>query len=131
MTILYKTAVQKARSAYVEADFGDLPSGTFVGLIELPPGALITAGAALVLTASDAVTSEALAIGNASSGSAYGVVANSKVAGRTAFTTLSAAPTTAKVEVGITRTAAGAQTAGRYGLFVEYVLAGGSDATQG
>jgi hypothetical protein len=130
MTINYKTAVQKTRSQYVEIDFSDLPSGVFVGLVQLPTGALITTGAAHVLTASDAVTSEALAIGTASSASAYGSVANSKVAARTALT-LPNALTTAKTVIGITRTAVGAVTTGKYALFVEYALAGGSDATQG
>lgn len=130
MTIKYKTAVQKVRSAYVEADYTDLASGTFVPLVTLPPGALIVGGAAYVLTASDAATSEALAVGTSASASAYGSVANSKTAGRTALT-LPTAPTTAQIGVGVTRTASGAQTVGRYGLYVEYVLAGASDETSG
>lgn len=130
MTIKYQKAVQKVRTAYVEVDYTDLPSGTFTGLIELPPGALPTGGSAYVLTASDAATSETINVGTSSSGSAYGSVANSKAAGRTALT-LPAAPTTGKTVVGLTRTSVGAQTVGTYGLHVEYVIAGGSDATQG
>lgn len=130
MTIKYQKAVQKVRSAYVEADYTDLPSGSFTGLIELPPGALIVGGAAYVLTASDAATSEAINIGTSGTGNAYGSVANSKTAGRTALT-LPATLTAGKTVVGLTRTSVGAQTAGHYGLYLEYVLAGGSDGTQG
>ena len=128
--INYQKAVQKVRHQYVEADYTDLASGTFVGLITLPPGALITGGSAYVLTASDAATSEAINIGTSTTGNAYGSVANSKTAGRTALT-LPGAPTAGKTVVGLTRTAVGAQTKGTYGLDVEYVIAGGSDATQG
>jgi len=130
MTIKYKTAVQKVRSAYVEADYTDLASGTFVPLITLPPGALIVAGAAYVLTASDAATSEAINIGTTATGNAYGAVSNSKTAGRTALT-MPPALTASQTSVGLTRTAVGAQTAGHYGLYVEYVLAGASDETSG
>lgn len=128
--ISYKTAVQKVRSAYVEADFGDLPSGVFVGLIELPPGAMIVDGSAYALVASNAATSEAVAVGTAASASAYGSIASSKTAGRTGLT-LPGLLTTGKTVVGLTRTAVGAVTAGHYGLYVEYVIAGGSDGTQG
>lgn len=129
MTLKYKNAVQKVRSAYVEVDYTDLPSGTFVPLIFLPPGGLPVGGAAYVLTASDAGTSEAINIGNSTTGNAYGSVSNSKTAGRTALT-LPAAPVTDHTGVGLTRTAVGSQTAGRYGLYVEYVIAGAQDESQ-
>jgi hypothetical protein len=129
MTVKYKGAVQKIRAQYVEVDFGDLPSGTFEGLIALPPGALIIGGEALVLTASDAVTSEVVAIGTAANNTAYGSVADSTAAGRTALT-LPATLTAARTVVGLKRTAVGAVTEGTYGLYVEYAIAGGSDATQ-
>lgn len=130
MNIKYQKAVQKVRAAYVEADYTDLASGTFVGLIELPPGALITGGAAYALIASDAATSEVINIGTSGTGNAYGSIANSKTAGRTALT-LPGSTTSGKTVVGLTRTAVGAQTMGTYGLHVEYVIAGGSDGTQG
>lgn len=129
MTVKYKNAVQKVRSAYVEADYTDLASGTFVPLVPLPPGALIVGGAAYVLTASDAATSEAVTIGTSGSASAYGSVSNSKTAGRTALT-LPAAPVADYTVIGLTRTAVGAQTAGRYGLYVEYIIAGAQDESQ-
>lgn len=129
MTVKYKNAVQKVRSAYVEADYTDLASGTFVPLIPLPPGALIVGGAAYVLTASDAATSESVTIGTSASASAYGSVSNSKTAGRTALT-LPNGPVADHTGVGLTRTSVGAQTAGRYGLYVEYVIAGAQDESQ-
>jgi hypothetical protein len=129
MTVKYKNAVQKVRSAYVEADYTDLASGTFVPLIPLPPGALIVGGAAYVLTASDAATSESVAIGTSATANAYGSVSNSKTAGRTALT-LPGGPVSDYTQVGLTRTASGAQTAGRYGLYVEYIIASAQDESQ-
>lgn len=127
----YKNAVQKVRAAYVEADFSELPSGVFTPIgIQLPPGAIVIDGGAFVLTASDAATSETLGVGTSTAATAYASVANSKTAGRTAVTA-AAAPTAGAVEVGITRTAVGAQTKGKYGVAVVYLLAGGSDGTQG
>lgn len=127
----YKNAVQKVRAAYVEASFSELPSGVFTPIgIQLPAGALVINGSVLVLTASDAATSEALNVGTSASASAFASVASSKTAGRTAVTA-AAAPTGGATEVGITRTAAGAQTVGKYGVAIEYVLAGASDGTQG
>lgn len=127
----YKNAVQKARSAYVEADFSELPSGVFTPIgIQLPVGALVIGGSAYVLTASDAATSENVKVGTAANATVFASVADSKTAGATALTT-SNAPSTGAANVGITRTAVGAQTKGKYGVSVLYVLAGGSDGTQG
>lgn len=127
----YKNAVQKVRAAYVEVDYTELPSGVFTPIgIQLPTGAIVINGGAFVLTASDAATSETISVGTSASATTFASVANSKTAGRTAITA-AAAPTTSAVEVGITRTAVGAQTKGKYGVAIEYVLAGASDGTQG
>jgi hypothetical protein len=127
----YKHAVQKVRAAYVEVDYSELPSGVFTPIgIQLPPGALVIDGGAFVLTASDAATSEALEVGTSSAATAYANVANSKTAGRTAVTA-AVAPAPGVVEVGLTRTAVGAQTKGKYGVAIVYLLAGASDGTQG
>lgn len=131
MSIKYKTAVQRTRAAYVEADFTDLASGAFVPIgIQLPSGSIVTAGKILVLTAADAATSENLKLGTATAANALGSVADSKTAGGTAVTA-DAAPANGARDLGLTRTAVGAQTAGRYGVWIEYVLAGASDGTQG
>lgn len=127
----YKNAVQRVRAAYVEADFSELPSGVFTPIgIQLPVGAIVVGGSALVLTASDAATSETLKVGTADSATAFASVADSKTAGGTDVTT-STAPSTGTQNVGITRTAVGAQTKGVYGVSILYLLAGGSDSTQG
>lgn len=135
MTISYKGAVQDVKSTWVECDFGDLPSGTFVGLVYLPAGAVVTGGAAYALVASDAVTSEVVTVGTAASASLYGSIASSKTAGRTALTLLGTAalgvPTTGQTLVGFTRTAVGAVTVGHYALQIQYVIAGNSDETMG
>lgn len=127
----YKNAVQKVRAAYVEVDFSELPSGTFTPIgIQLPVGSIVINGGAFVLTAADAATSENVKVGTSGSATAFASVTDSKSAGRTAVTA-STAPATAVQNVGITRTAVGAQTKGKYGVLIEYVLAGGADATQG
>jgi hypothetical protein len=61
MTVSYKGAVQDRKDVWVECDFGDLASGTFVGLVYLPAGAVVVGGSAYSLTASDAATSETIA----------------------------------------------------------------------
>jgi hypothetical protein len=135
MTINYKNAVQDIKSTWVEWDFGDLPSGTFVGLSYLPAGAIVVGGGAYALTASDAVTSEVVTVGTAASASLYGSIASSKTAGRTALTLLGTTalgvPTAGQTLVGFTRTAVGAVTVGHYALHIEYVIAGNSDETMG
>lgn len=131
MSINYSIAMQRPRAAYIEADFGDLPSGVFTPIgIQLPPGSIVVNGRILVLTASDAVTSETLTLGTAGSAASLGSVANSKTAGGTAANPDSA-PSTGVRNIGLTRTAVGAQTVGQYGVWIEYLLAGASDGTQG
>jgi len=134
MTILYKGAVQDRKTVWVECDFGDLPSGTFVGLAYLPAGAVVVGGAAYALTASDAATSEVVTVGTAASASLYGSIANSKSAGRTALTlpgTATHVPEAGQTLVGFTRTAVGSVTVGHYGLEISYIIAGNSDETMG
>ncbi len=135
MTVSYKGAVQDVKSTWVECDFGDLPSGTFVGLAYLPAGAIVVGGGAYALTASDAATSEVVTVGTAASASLYGSIANSKVAGRTALTLLGTAalgvPTAGQTLVGFTRTSVGTPTVGHYALHISYIIAGNSDETMG
>jgi len=134
MTILYKGAVQDRKTAWVECDFGDLPSGTFVGLVYLPAGAIVVGGAAYSLTASDAATSETVGVGVSGNHTLYGSIADSKTAGRTALTlpgTATHVPEAGQVLVGLTRTAVGAVTVGHYGLELAYIIAGNSDETMG
>jgi hypothetical protein len=135
MTISYKGAVQDRKDVWVECDFGDLPSGTFVPFVYLPAGAIVVGGSAYSLTASDAATSEVITVGTAASASLYGSIADSKTAGRTALTLLGTAalhvPLTAQTVVGLTRTAVGAVTVGHYALHVSYIIAGNSDETMG
>lgn len=130
MTILYQKAVQKVRAQYVECDFADLPSGVFVPLIELPTGSLVIDGSVYVVVASDAATSEGLNVGVVGTPTEYATVASSKTAARTVLT-LQDGVTVGRTFIGITRTSVGAQTVGHYALYVEYAIAGGSDATQG
>lgn len=131
MTIKYKTARQRPRALYIEVDYSDLPSGTFVALPELPNGAVVTGGSLRVLTASNAGTSETLSLGT--SGAPTGLVnaADSKVAARTAITVPNA-PLSGATTYGLTRTAVGtAATQGTYAIELTYLVAGSADFSQG
>lgn len=132
MTISYKQARQRIRAAYVEVDHSDLPAGTFVGLIELPNGAVPVGGFVTVITASSTPTTDVLDVGLSGTANAYGNDINAKSAARTALTGLPVAPYSGNTTIGLTRAETGdAATNGKYGLYVEYVIAGSSDFTQG
>lgn len=104
--------------------YSDLPSGTFVPLIELPPGAVQVSGFVDVTTASNAGTSDVLDVGTSGTPNGYANDINFKAAARTALT-IPAGRLSAKSTVGITRTAVGtAATAGAGMIALGYLQEG-------
>ena len=131
MTILYRDARQRPRAALVQCDVADLPNGVFVPLVELPNGAVITTAAIHVLTASNAGTTDVLDIGTAAAPTQLANDVNARTAARTALTPANVVYS-GVTRLGITRAEAGtAATAGTFALYVEYVIVGSSDFTQG
>jgi len=131
MTILYRDQRQRTRVAAVEFDFSDVPNGVFVPLVELPNSSIITAATLHVLTASNAGTSHVLDIGTAAAPTQLVNDANAAVAARVALTPANVVYSGVN-RIGVTSAiVGGAPTAGRFVLFVEYVILGSSDFTQG
>ena len=64
---------QSPISALLTVKFGDLAglSGTDVGAVSLPPGAIVTSGAVVVKTAFNSATSDVLDVGDAASQNRY------------------------------------------------------------
>lgn len=116
---------QTALYAAIAFAIADLPSGTFVPMIDLPAGSVVLEGFTHISTASDAGTSDVLDIGTEASPAAYHNDLNFKSAARTAFTTLPASRATTRTQVGITRTAVGtAATVGAGVLVIGYIVEG-------
>lgn len=131
MTKKYVTARQRPTALYIEVDYTDLPTGVFVPLPELPNGAVITGGSLRVLTAGNGGTSETMSLGTSGTPTALINAADAKTAARTAIT-IPRAPLTANTTYGLTRTEGGtAATAGKYGVDIEYLIAGKADYSQG
>lgn len=113
--------------ALITFDYADLPSGTFVPMVELPPGAVLVPGVSCldVKEASDTGTTDVLDVGTSGTPAAYANDANFKAAARTALTGLPVGTLDAKQTIGITRTAVGtAATVGEGSLLVGYVQNG-------
>lgn len=129
MPILYGENRQEPCTAVVQFNFNDATSGAFTPLLTLPNSSIITGGALLVTTASDAATSETLSIGTSGAATSIANAVNAKSAARTALT-LTNTIYSGRTVIGVTRTAVGATTTGSYTLVLEYVTVGSSDFTQ-
>lgn len=125
MSLSKRDARQFIQYAIVSFLFSDLPSGTFVPLVQLPPGAVEVEGFVDVETASDAGTSDVLDVGTSGTPAGYANDINFKTANARTALTLTKGRASARREIGITRTAVGtAATAGAGVLVVGYVQAG-------
>lgn len=123
MATKISTGRQSSLFAVQDFDNTDLTSGAASGVtVEIPPNAIVVGGGVIVTTAFDAVTSDVLDVGDATTANRYLNDVNLKAVGFTALV-----PTGLLVTEGgkvtMTRTATGAATAvGAGRLVVEYVV---------
>lgn len=130
MTVKYKGSVQRLRTQYVEYEYTDALTATFLPLIRVPPGAIVVSGFSTVLTASNGGTSDVIDVGVSGTANKYLNDDDAKTQGITALVP-TGLPNSGGEVIGVTRTEGGtAATAGKFGLLVTYVIPGSSDFTQ-
>jgi len=124
---------QQSVVGYADFDFSQLVSGVLKVLIELPPRAIIIAGALQTLTAFNSGTSDVATIGDSGSATRYKASATIAAAAYQVITPTGVeATTTALRNVGIVWTAVGtAATAGIGRLWLSYFVLGRAQFSQG
>jgi len=106
-------------------------STTRTTIFQLPPGAIVTAGALVVGTLFDSTGSATIAVGSDSSGTAYLAQTTIKSAGTTALSTLPSYSPSAASLITVTQVAPAGATVGELFVYVTYFLANGEDFSVG
>lgn len=125
MSIVKNPGRQHPLVAFKRFTYADLVSGSAIGAIDLPGGAIRLRGELVIETAFNSATSDVIAIGDAASATA--LLANTDVtsAGRTAFTGFAGEVQSVKEAVTVRWTGAGtAPTQGAGYILVEYAIEG-------
>lgn len=123
-------AQQYKRVAVCAFSYADVAAGGFFEGLNLPPGAIPTAGALNVLTAFDTGTTATVSVGPVGSPTANLAATTLKATGTTALSALPAVQT-GESEGGITIALVGTPaTKGYATVYIEYIQPGVSDWTQ-
>lgn len=133
MAITKNASRQCLIKAYVDINLADLTSATATDAIQLPPGAVITAGALVTTEAWNSTTSDVAVIGDVTTANRYlgstSIVTNGT---RTALVPTGFVTTTTQPNVRITWTSGGGTpTTGKLRLELTYYIKGRSEFTQG
>lgn len=126
----YRGQVKRGFVFHLNAAQSVATSTTRTNVIQIPPNFYCTGGALNVGTAFDSSGSATVAVGSASSGTAYLAQTSIKSAAQTALTTLPPLSSSAQY-VSITQVAPAGATVGDLIVFVDGYYAEGEDFSQG
>ncbi|MGA2160268.1 MAG: hypothetical protein ABSG90_13780 [Dehalococcoidia bacterium] len=124
--------IQYSRKKMIEFAIADViaaGSAVFLGLIDIPPGCIVTGGALNILTAFNSTATDTIAVGDATTTNRYLGATSVHTTGYTALVPTGAPVTTTAMQtVGIVWTSGGGTPTTGFGyLTVDYVRPGAAD----
>ena len=132
MPITKRAARQQIINAYVDISYADLTSGAAADAIQLPPNAVVISGFVQTTAAFNSGTSDALVIGDSVTANRYLTSTSIRTANAVNALTVTGYQPTTQSHIQVTWTGGGAApTAGSLRLYVNYVVIGREQFSQG
>ena len=132
MPITKRAARQQVINAYVDISYADLTSGAAAETIQLPPNAVVISGFVQTTAAFNSGTSDALVVGDSVTANRYLASTSIRTANAVNALTVTGYQPTTQSHIQVTWTGAGAApTAGSLRLYVNYVVIGREQFSQG